>query len=770
MSRSGYRGLLVILALFACTSQAGPAPAAGSAWQSRGIGGGGALFCPAISPYDNNLVYMATDMSSAFKSGDFGRSWTTLDFRQIQGGTKLDICFTADPNILYANNLDASGDVIVPSRSADGGKTWNAIVDPTWGEVYTLFADPNTTSRLLISSYSALYFSKDSGASFTQVYQVHQVTPTDPDGLQMGGVFWDGANIYVGTSAGLLVSTNGGTSFAVSPVTGIPNGEYIVSFAGAKQNGSVRFLAVTATNTWPDISVPDLLWSFTGIYRLDWGQGGWVKKVSSLLPDSARPAFVAMALNNANVAYVAGGDIDTAYPIIYKTTTGGDSWTDVFLTTNNQNIATGWSGYQGDHDWWYGEYALGFAVCPNNPNRVIITDLGYAHVTEDGGATWRQAYVQTAYQNPAGSPTPQGKNYAGNGVEDTSVWWLDWFNANTLFASFTDFSGIRSSDKGQSWVCGSFLGLPYNSTYYSLKHPGSDLAYAATSSRHDMYQSYVLSDAVIDDEVGNIIFSGNNGQTWQTLHDFGHPVIWLALHPTQPDTMYASVIHSTLGGIYVTHNLSAGAGSTWTRLGLPPRTHGHPFNIRVLNDGALVASYSGRRDDNGDFTDSSGIFLSTDGGATWQDRTDPNMHYWTKDVVIDPFDAAQNTWYVAVFSHWGLPPNEVGGLYRTTDRGQSWSRISSRYRVESATVHPRNPNILYLTTEVEGLWLTQNLRQTSPTFTQVPDYPFRHPTRVLFNPYNLNETWVVNFGGGLRVQTGGAGGKSEAALFLLLMD
>jgi photosystem II stability/assembly factor-like uncharacterized protein len=760
--------LLVILALFALTSQASLALAAGAGWQSRGIGGGGALFCPAISPYDNNLVYMATDMSSVFRSGDFGRSWTTLDFRQIMGGTKSNICFTSDPNILYAVNQysDASGDTDIPSRSSDGGQTWNAITDPTGNEVYTLFADPTTTTnRLFISSYKDLYFSNDSGASFTQVYHV---TTTDPDGLWIGGVFWDGANIYVGTSAGLLVSTNGGASFAVSPVTGIPNGEYIVSFAGAKQDGSVRFLAVTVDSVWPGMSTGDIIWSYKGLYRLDLGES-WVKKVGGLLPDSARPAFVRMSLHSINVAYVAGGDIDTAYPIIYKTSNGGDSWADVFKAAGNQNIYTGWSGYQGDRDWWYGEYALGFAVCANNPNRAIITDLGFAHVTEDGGGTWRQAYVQTAYQNPTGSPTPQGRNYAGNGVEDTSVWWLDWFDADTLFASFTDIQGTRSTDKGRTWVSGTFLGLPYNTTYYSLKHPTNGKVYAATSSRHDMYQSYVLSDSVIDGEAGNVIFSGDNGQTWQILHDFGHPVIWLALHPSQPDTMYASVIHSTLGGIYRTQNLSAGAASTWTRLGVPPRTQGHPLCIRVLKDGALVASYSGRRDSAGAFTQSSGVFLSTDGGATWLDRSDPNMSCWTKDVIIDPLDAAQNTWYTAVFSHWGAPPNEVGGLYRTTDRGQNWSRISSLYRVESATVHPRNANILYLTTEAEGLWITQNLRQANPTFTQVPDFPFRHPTRVLFNPYNLSEIWVASFGGGLRVQSGAAG-WSLAPLSLLLLD
>jgi hypothetical protein len=319
-------------------------------------------------------------------------------------------------------------------------------------------------------------------------------------------------------------------------------------------------------------------------------------------------------------------------------------------------------------------------------------------------------------------------------------------------------------------MSGFSFGLPYNTTYYSLKHPVSGKVYAATSSTHDIYQSYELRDSNLDDAEGNVIVSSDNGQTWETLHDFVHAVIWLALHPSQPDTMYASVIHSTEGGIFVTHNLSAGAGSTWTRLALPPRTQGHPYNIHVLKDGTLIASYSARRTEPGDFTDSSGIFVSTDGGVSWQDRSDPNMHYWTKDVVIDPHDPVQNIWYVGVFSHWGAPPYNTGGLYRTTDRGLNWTRISFLDRVESATVHPQDPNLLYLTTEYEGLWITRNLRQVSPTFTLVADYPFQHPMRVFFNPYDRREIWVAAFGGGLRVQTGAAGGRSEALIYLLLLD
>src|SRR5206468_201875 len=106
-------------------------------------------------------------------------------------------------------------------------------------------------------------------------------------------------------------------------------------------------------------------------------------------------------------------------------------------------------------------------------------------------------------------------------------------------------------------------------------------------------------------------------------------------------------------GIFVTNNLSAGAASTWTKLTNPQRTEGHPFNVQVLNDGTLVVTYSARRATiNGvtQFTPSSGVFVSTDGGQTWADRTDQGsvagtgMQYWTKDLLIDPTDPSQNTW------------------------------------------------------------------------------------------------------------------------------
>src|SRR5262249_57878854 len=135
---------------------------------------------------------------------------------------------------------------------------------------------------------------------------------------------------------------------------------------------------------------------------------------------------------------------------------------------------------------------------------------------------------------------------------------------------------------------------------------------------------------------GWVLFWTNLGVSWQTLHDFAHEVAGVAADPTNANRFYAAVVNSSsaIGGIWVTNNLSAGSASTWTKLTNPPRTQGHPFNIVVLNDGTLVVSYSGRRDSAGAFTASSGVFVSTDGGQTWADRSDAGMLYWTTDVVI----------------------------------------------------------------------------------------------------------------------------------------
>ncbi|MCP4710902.1 MAG: hypothetical protein GY869_19950 [Planctomycetes bacterium] len=373
-----------------------------------------------------------------------------------------------------------------------------------------------------------------------------------------------------------------------------------------------------------------------------------------------------------------------------------------------------------------------------------------------GGSTWRQAYLDPGDQNPMGEPTPTGNYYHSSGLENTSCWQVFWSDTDHIFACYSDIRGIRSTDGGESWSF-DYSGHTQNSMYRIEQHPVNGTLYAATSTVHDIYQSTYLKDNRLDNGDGKIIYSQDQGATWIDLHDFGMPVFWLALDPNDSNTMYASVINYAqgLGGIYVCHNLQDLESSIWTQLSVPPRTEGHPATIVVLDDGLVLCTFSGRREPSGSFTASSGTFIYDPVSGGWDDVSDPGMFYWTKDIVVDPHDADQNTWYVAVFSGWGGPPNGLGGLYKTTNRGDSWTRISDLDRVTSCTLHPDNSNEMYLTTEADGLWRSINIDQSSPTFSIVENYPFRQPERIFFNPHNNNtpELWVTSFGNGLAVAT-----------------
>ncbi len=734
-----------------------------TAFEPRGIGGGGAMFVPAISPFNSDEIYVASDMSQILHTSSRGSSWDIVDFRQIQGGPEARVSFTSDPNILYgldSGSRDAR-DILAPVKSVDGGKTWTHLVgDPTDFSVVTVLGDGTDPNRVLVTNYGTLFMSLDGGDTFAAKY----VGLDSGSGIHIAGAFFDGADIYIGTNEGLLVSNDGGQNFSLASIRGLPSGQGFVSFTGAKQDGVTRLIGVTRDQgTIYGGILGSEYYGYRSIYSLDIAAaensanssanvGTWQQRATGVAA-GAYPFFIDMAQNNINVAYVGGGS-DTGRPTIFKTTDGGLSWLSVFNTTNNGNIQTGWAGDGGDKGSTYGETALGLDVSATNANEVIITDFGFSHLSDDGGATWKNLNVAAGQLNAAGSPIVSGGAYHSSGLDNDSAWGVTWADPTHLFASYTDISGLLSDDGGRSWSRG-YQGLTLNSTYRAITQPNG-VMYAATASVHDLYQSTTLRDDIINPATGKVVFSADKGVTWQTLHDFGHAVSWVASDPNKPNRLYACVAHSTAGGIYVTDNLQLGAKSTWRKLGTPPRTQGHANVLQVLKDGTLVVSYSGRLDGNSDFTASSGVFVSTNGGATWQDRSSSGMKFWTKDVVIDPTDSAQNTWYAGVFNGWSAGSTGQGGLYKTMDRGKTWTRILTLDRVESATVSPTNTNEMYVTTETEGLWYTDNLRSASPTFTQVDAYKFRHPERVIYNPYNPAEIWVTSFGGSLQVGYAGS--------------
>lgn len=744
------RATLLFIVLTVCFSQLAHAQPA--SFSPRGVGGGGALFFPRINPANDNEFYISCDMSQLFHSTDYGDNYSQVHFNKLQVLNVSTYEFTSNSNVAYCNFNDGNNGY--PVKTNTGGNTWNQLpgFDASQGMVYRMAANYNKPNQLLMNYYGQIVISQDSGATFSLVKQA----TNNGAGIIMGGVFYTGDSIYIGTNEGLLYSTNGGNSFSTMATAGIPAADAIWTFSGAKNGGTMRFVCITGANnnTYNGIMPYDYWGYATGVYTMDNANGTWVPASTGINFASDFVMYTGMAANDVNTMYLAGSDNGNA-ALIYKSTDGGGTWTKVFKSANNQNIITGWSGQGGDKGWSWGETAFGIAVAPNNSNKLLFGDFGFVHVSSDGGANWKQAYVNNADDHPANAPTPAKQYYHSIGLENTTCWQVDWQSPTTMFAAFSDIGAVRSVDSGKSWAF-SYTGMSVNSTYRVAKTPGG-VMYAGTSKVHDMYQSTRLKDAQLDvaDATGNINYSADMGATWAQVHAFGHPVFWLAIDPNDSNKMYASVIdHDTsIGGIYMTGNLSSHAASTWVKLPAPTRTEGHPASIVVLNDGKVLCTFSGRMTPSSQWTPSSGVFLYDPAAGTWADKSDVNMQYWTKDVVVDPSDATQNTWYACVFSAWGNANGPKGGLYKTTNRGTSWTKLTASQfdRVTSITFDPSNANNAYLTTETQGLNFSSNMNTATPTFAVVAGYPFRQPERVYFNPYDSNQVWVSSFGNGMKV-------------------
>jgi len=339
-------------------------------------------------------------MSELFHTTDFGNSYTQIDSTQIQAGHYSDVRFTNNPLIAYTLS-SPGGNEAMPAKTTDGGVTWSILSgNPLPGDdVYSIWDDFNNSNHVIVAGYSDLYFSADGGTTFHRIY----VAVNAGNGVLIGGAFFDGNTIYLGTSDGLLISTNDGTSFTNAGTPGIPASELMLSFTGAKVGTQMRFFCLTAGAAYPGIDLgSDYYGLLRGIYSLENGSGSWAPKMSGIDASNDFLLSVAMARNDLNTVYAAGGS-SAGEPRVFKTTNAGGSWVNTFKTANNQNIITGWSGSGGDRSWGYGEVVFGLTVAPNNSAKALITDFGFVHRTSDGGTTWQQAYVSTADQHPAGA-------------------------------------------------------------------------------------------------------------------------------------------------------------------------------------------------------------------------------------------------------------------------------------------------------------------------------------------------------------------------------
>ena len=203
---------------------------------SRGLGGGGSMFAPRISPWpppQPDLWFVACDLLGLYQSADHGQNWTMLDAREVTGGDRFSVAF--DPTT--PGHYVAHHRLLGLREWKPGATGWapfavalsSATPAPLDGTVVTAAAFRPSNGELILGTTQGIYKQTGAGAFATWQQAYHTApktraddTSTPPTVYQTSDVlafafFTVGGSerLFAATTTQILESTTGGATWTV---------------------------------------------------------------------------------------------------------------------------------------------------------------------------------------------------------------------------------------------------------------------------------------------------------------------------------------------------------------------------------------------------------------------------------------------------------------------------------------------------------------------------------------------------------------------------
>jgi len=252
------------------------------------------------------------------------------------------------------------------------------------------------------------------------------------------------------------------------------------------------------------------------------------------------------------------------------------------------------------------------------------------------------------------------------------------------------------------------------------------------------------------------------GQTWMNVTDGQIGVGSMGaidVSQSDPNTVYIGTgsdgLRSNVSigdGVYK----STDAGKTWTHVGL--RDAGNIGGLRVHPsnpDVAFVAAIGNPFKPNAD----RGVFRTKDGGKSWQKVLFVSDSTGAVDVEFQPGNP--NVVFAALWRGERKPWTIIsgareGGIYRSTDGGDSWTKVTNGLPNElvgkaNIAVSNANPNRIYVLIEAKpgsGLYRSDDGGQSfqlASTFAQIITRPFYYTT-ITADPKNADVVYAGSEG------------------------
>ena len=255
---------------------------------------------------------------------------------------------------------------------------------------------------------------------------------------------------------------------------------------------------------------------------------------------------------------------------------------------------------------------------------------------------------------------------------------------------------------------------------------------------------------------GGVFKSVNGGLNWEPIFDEqpNSTIGDIALAPSDPSVLWVGTgepnnRQSSSWGAGVFRSLDA--GKTWSFMGLKDTHHIgriviHPTDPNILYVAALGHLWGPNKD--------RGVYKSTDGGATWTQSLFINDDTGVSDIAIDP--QSPNTLYAAayerrrtVFGYNGGGPGS--GIYKTVDGGVHWTKLTKGLPASgdigrcAVDIYRKNSNIVYALVEHMTQGGIYRSDDKGFTWTRMSDTDPRpsYYSQVRIDPNNDLKIWVL---------------------------
>ena len=643
-------------------------------------GGRAVASCGVVG--DPKTYYMGTTGGGLWKTDDMGISWRNVSDGFFKTGSVGAVAVAeSDPNVVYVGMgehavrgvMTHHGDGVY--KSTDAGKTWKRVGLELTQHISRIVVDPKDPNIVLVAAQGALYShseqrgvfkSIDGGAIWKKVLFVDDKTGAAELSMDMTNprilyaAMWEHGRlpwkvISGGPGSGLYKSTNGGDTWEKMK-EGLPEEMGKMAIAVSRSNPEKVYALIESDS---DKEAGGLFVSTNGGKK-------WSRVTNDHRLVQRAWYYIELFIDpkNENTVYVMSASA-------LRSTDGGKTWETL-------------SGTHGDfHDLW---------INPNDPTNFIISNDGGAAITFNSGRSWStQSNMPTAqfYRINVDNQFPY-RIYGGQ-QDNTSV-------------------SIVSRELGDG-------GITASSWTYSAGGESAFLAFDPDDPKYVMGDSYQGTIEILDVKAhastqvmaAPIQYLGMDAKDIKYRFNWNSPIIW---SKWEPNTFYH-------GSQYLLK--TSDMGRSWKEIS-PDLTRnekekqgkgGGPYTNEAVgaeNYGTLAYIMESPLEKGVIWTgsDDGFVYVTRDGGANWKNVTPQGLQECLVNAIeVSPFD--KGTAYIATTRY--KFNDHTPGLYKTTDYGNTWTKITNGLPSNAFTRVVREDNVrkdlLFAGTEL-GLFISWN--------------------------------------------------------------